>query len=362
MNKNYIYIDGWFLQGPLRGIGKYIQNILINIPIPNENIEYILLVPNHEIDISIFPDHLTIRFVPCKFIFLWYEIKIPKILRQKNSFIFFPAGICGVINLTKSKNVFATIHDISALLSFNLSPFSFNLRQIFGRLYRYFAFYKLIKSSIIIFTVSQTAKIDIRTHLNKKNIKAPNISVVPNAPGIQDFKSKKKNKSFICITGNSPQKNHKIIFKSLEYLDNGSLEEWDLYLIGLDEDKTLLHSSGIRIIIKKYLSSQEITKLLIHSYCLIFPSLYESFGVPLLDAIRTRCYVLASNKGASSEICGKNAIYFNPYSPKDLSKNILKVILKYPNEPIIDKDNLAFKQNWEKTSKDIFKKIENLRK
>ena len=71
MNKNYIYIDGWFLQGPLRGIGKYIQNILINIPIPNENIEYILLVPNHEIDISIFPDHLTIRFVPCKFIFLW---------------------------------------------------------------------------------------------------------------------------------------------------------------------------------------------------------------------------------------------------------------------------------------------------
>ena len=69
MNKNYIYIDGWFLQEPLRGIGKYIQNILIYIPIPNENIEYILLVPNQEIDISIFPDHLTIRFVPCKFIF-----------------------------------------------------------------------------------------------------------------------------------------------------------------------------------------------------------------------------------------------------------------------------------------------------
>ena len=128
MIKNYIYIDGWFLQKPLRGIGKYIQNILIYMPIPNENIEYILLVPNQEIDTSMFPDHLKIRFVPCKLIFSWYEIKIPIILRQKNSFIFFPSGICGVINPINSKKVFSTIHDISALLSFDLSPLSFNLR------------------------------------------------------------------------------------------------------------------------------------------------------------------------------------------------------------------------------------------
>ena len=52
-------------------------------------------------------------------------------------------------------------------------------------------------------------------------------------------------------------------------------------------------------------------------------------------------------------------MYFNPFSPEDLSENILKVILKYPYEPLIDNDNLAFKQTWEKTSKDIFKNIEN---
>lgn len=359
MIKNYIYIDGWFLQEPLRGIGKYIQNILIYIPIPNENIEYILLVPNQEIDISKFPEHLTIKVIPCKLIFLWYEINIPIILRQKNSFIFFPAGICGVINSIKNKKVFATIHDISALLSFDLSPLSFNFRQIIGRLYRYFAFYKLVKQSIIIFTVSQTSKIDIRAYLKSKNIKSPNIFVVPNAPGIQEFKPKKKNKSFLCITGNSPQKNHKIIFKSLQYLEKDTLKGWDLYLVGLDKGRIFHHSSGVRIIIKKYLNSKEIKKLFIQSYCLIFPSLYESFGVPLLDGIKTRCYIIASKQGASSEICGKNAMYFNPFSPEDLSENILKVILKYPYEPLIDNDNLAFKQTWEKTSKDIFKNIEN---
>ena len=148
----------------------------------------------------------------------------------------------------------------------------------------------------------------------------------------------------------------------MEYLENDTLKGWDLYLIGLDEDKTLLHSSGIRIIIKKYLNSKEITKLLIQSYCLIFPSLYESFGVPLLDAIKQDVILLHQNRELVLKSVEKMQCIFNPYSPEDLSENILKVILKYPNEPLIDNDNLAFKQTWEKTSKDILKNIEKFKK
>jgi len=357
MKKKIVYIDGWFLKPPLRGVGKYIQNIITSIPRTQNEIEYVLLIPSADIVIKSLPSFLKINLIPCKFILIWYEFIVPKTLRKDNSYIFFPSGICGITNTIPKKKVFSTIHDISALLPFNLSPMSFKLRQILGRLYRYLSFYILIRKSNIIFTVSETAKRDIKNLLSKKNINVPFIMAVNNASEINISKINKKNKNFICITGDSRQKNYKIIINALDYIDESVLKDWKIFLIGLNENKSIFHPSGAEIKIKKYLNSYEIKKLMMKSYCLIFPSLYESFGIPLVDAMRTGCYIVASNQGATKEICCENALYFNPNSAKDLSINILKVISKYPIQPLINKDNLAFQQTWEKTSKEIFDKI-----
>lgn len=73
-------------------------------------------------------------------------------------------------------------------------------------------------------------------------------------------------------------------------------------------------------------------------FALIYPSLYEGFGIPLLEAMSLGCPVISSNGGALPEIGGKGIPYFDPLSVEDLSSKIentlnstnsLKEIIEY---------------------------------
>jgi glycosyltransferase involved in cell wall biosynthesis len=60
----------------------------------------------------------------------------------------------------------------------------------------------------------------------------------------------------------------------------------------------------------------------------VFPSLYEGFGLPPLEAMRCGTPVIASKSSCIPEICGEaSALYFDPYDPEDISNSIRKVLL-----------------------------------
>ena len=90
---------------------------------------------------------------------------------------------------------------------------------------------------------------------------------------------------------------------------------------------------------------------------LLFPSIYESFGIPLLDALRSKCHIITSKNGASKEVCDDSALFFNPYSPQKLSEKILEIINYYPKKPFIKK-TIFLQQTWKKSSNYIFKTIQ----
>ena len=225
MHNKTIYIDGWFLQPPLRGVGKYIKNLLTHLEIKNNSLKYILLVPRNDLELSYLPENLSIEIINCKYSLFWYEFYIPRLLNKiKDPYIFFPSGICSLIYNPSKKNIFSTIHDVSALMSFKYSPINLQFRSIFGRLYRVFSFYKIINNSIIIFTVSKTSKYGIEKFLPKRKNNYPEIKVVYNASELKSLKSYSKSKSFLCITGENNQKNSNCIINSLDYFDNSSLK------------------------------------------------------------------------------------------------------------------------------------------
>ncbi len=359
MNTKTIYIDGWFLQPPLRGVGKYIKNLLTYLEIKNSSLKYILLVPRNDLELSFLPEHISIEIINCKYSLFWYEFYIPRHLnRIKDPYIFFPSGVCSLIYNPSSKNIFSTIHDVSALMSFKYSPINFQFRSTFGRLYRIFSFYKIINNSITIFTVSKTSKYGIEKFLPKRKNNYPEIKVVYNASEIKSLKSYSKSKSFLCITGENNQKNSNCIINSLDYFDNSSLKGWKIYLIGLKQNKKIQHPSGVKIIYQKYLEFNEILKLYQKAYCLLFPSLFESFGIPLVDAMKAECHIIASNQGSPHEICGDNGLYFNPNSSYQLFKKIDEIISNYPHPPVINTKNVALNQTWLNASKTVFGIIE----
>src|SRR5438445_8792977 len=71
---------------------------------------------------------------------------------------------------------------------------------------------------------------------------------------------------------------------------------------------------------------EDVSKLYADSDLFVFPSLAESFGYPLVEAMAMRLPIVASDIPICREICGEGAVYFNPYDPEDLARKI--VVLK----------------------------------
>jgi glycosyltransferase involved in cell wall biosynthesis len=85
----------------------------------------------------------------------------------------------------------------------------------------------------------------------------------------------------------------------------------------------------------------------------IFPSLYEGFGLPILEAMNCGCPVLCSNAASIPEVSGLAALYFDPLKVDDIASTI-KTFISDP-ELEIEYKNRGFEQaagfKWEKTAK-----------
>ncbi|KQQ95836.1 hypothetical protein ASF62_04980 [Leifsonia sp. Leaf325] len=77
-------------------------------------------------------------------------------------------------------------------------------------------------------------------------------------------------------------------------------------------------------------SEEELTTLLRTAGVLAFPSLYEGFGLPPLEAMASGCPVAASNAGSIPEVVGDAAVLFDPLSPESIADGILRALSDAP--------------------------------
>lgn len=68
--------------------------------------------------------------------------------------------------------------------------------------------------------------------------------------------------------------------------------------------------------------AEELQSLYRHARALVFPSLYEGFGLPPLEAMASGCPVVSSNAASLPEICGDAAVFFDPRDPSDLARAV----------------------------------------
>jgi glycosyltransferase involved in cell wall biosynthesis len=232
------------------------------------------------------------------------------------------------------------------------------------------------KKASLIFTISNSSKDDIIreyevdskrvlvTHLGiKKGLESETKSL--NMKDLQDKFG--INKKYILFVGTlQPRKN---IAKLIEAFSKIKQKDVDLVIVGkkgwLYEE--ILAAPGKfevsdRVRFLDFVSDEDLPSIYRNAECFVLPSLYEGFGLPVLEAMKYGCPVIASNVSSLPEAGGDAALYIDPGDINDVVQKIEKLLTdKKLREEMIEKGyNQIKKFSWEKAAKQTLEALEEL--
>ena len=118
-----------------------------------------------------------------------------------------------------------------------------------------------------------------------------------------------------------PHKNHARLFEAFAILRTHS-PELRLILTGGGLERLGQLPEGVER--WGIVPAAELASLYRRAACLIFPSLYEGFGLPPLEAMASGCPVAASNVSAIPEVCGDAAVLFDPKDPESIANAVIE--------------------------------------
>ncbi len=117
-----------------------------------------------------------------------------------------------------------------------------------------------------------------------------------------------------------------------------------------------------KVLFLDYVSDDDLPNFYKKAELFVLPSLYEGFGLPVLEAMRYGCPVVTSNVSSLPEAGGDAALYFKPEDVDDIKNTIEKVLTdKSLKEKMIEKGRDHYKKfTWEKAAKEVLGAIEEV--
>ncbi|MBR0427029.1 MAG: glycosyltransferase family 4 protein [Clostridia bacterium] len=345
----------------MSGIGTYIQNLMKNdcysIALGNEkDIKSI----NNKVDVINFNSPIYGIKEQLKFPYRKLRELKPDVLHvpHYNIPIFY-----------RGKMV-VTIHDVTHLVLPEFLP------NKFAKYYAKFMMWLAIKKSSKILTVSENTKKDL---IRIFKVKSEKIEVILNGVGEEFVKKDKeivkylydkfnipKDKKILMYVGNL--KPHKNLERLLEaYSKTSNMNETCLLLVGKAfekynglEDKE--NSLGIKknVIHTGIVSKEELVDLYNLADLFIFPSLYEGFGLPILEALCCGTPVISSNTSSMPEVGLKYVKYFNPYNVQEITEQIENGLLENSNDELNVRKKIHSKFDWNTSSSEHKRILERL--
>lgn len=352
----------------ISGVGEYTANLVKNLLELDKKNQYVLFCNSFRSPLVNKQDFSGAEFFKTSYpnklfnlsqkIFSW-----PKIDKAAGTLDFFIFPNLGFFSLSPSCPYIVSTHDLSGFRY----PHFFSFKRQFW--HRAIDYKKIIKNARYVVAVSQSTKDDILNHTNTKEEKVKLIY-----PGIKDIyqplycpieKERQRKrlglpKRFILYLGTiEPRKNlRNLIYaferlkKNKEYCDTHLVLAggygWKYKQILEAARKSKWHS---QIIFTGYIKEED--KRYYYNLCqaFVYPSYFEGFGFPPLEAILSGARVLASANSSLSEIGGPNFVLINPHKVENIAAN-LDLSLKNKKTTIDTKSIMQIQRgyNWRDTA------------
>jgi glycosyltransferase involved in cell wall biosynthesis len=179
--------------------------------------------------------------------------------------------------------------------------------------------------------------------------------------------------SYVLSVGTiQPRKNYSLLIEAFaKYIKREGDEKTDLVIVGkrgwlyeqILQTPKLLGIEG-RVKFLFFVSDMDLRSLYKQAQCFCLPSLYEGFGLPVLEAMAADCPVVVSNSSSLPEIAGKAGIYVDPQDVDSVAKGIEKAIIE--RDSAEGKKRIAFgkeqmkKFTWEKAAEQTLTILEEV--
>jgi glycosyltransferase involved in cell wall biosynthesis len=127
------------------------------------------------------------------------------------------------------------------------------------------------------------------------------------------------------VLGVSSRSSHKNVSRVAQAVGLLPSEGFDVVFAGGDNPRVFSDSAGPssqRVRLTGYVSDGELRALYQHAACFVYPSLYEGFGLPPLEAMTCGCPTIVSRSASLPEICGDAALYCDPADAGDIARRI----------------------------------------
>jgi glycosyltransferase involved in cell wall biosynthesis len=179
-----------------------------------------------------------------------------------------------------------------------------------------------LRGSRLVISISEHVK---QTLVERLGVRPERVRVIPLGLDHDRFRppAARRRLPFLLYPANPwPHKNHRRLFEALAILRRHR-PELRLIVTGSGHEG-LSYPSGVET--RGRVTLAELVELYQTASALVFPSLYEGFGQPPLEAMACGCPVAASRAGALPEVCGDAVRYFDPRSPGDIASAVEDVL------------------------------------
>lgn len=233
--------------------------------------------------------------------------------------------------------------------------------------------YSVKKASRII-TISKSTKDDIIKYYKIPDDKISVVHLGLKTLFMEQAHSDLKNfgitKKFILFVGTlQPRKNISRLIEAFSILPQTLQKEYQLIIVGkkgwLYED--ILNAPkkyGVEkdTLFLDYVKDHDLPQFYRNAEVFVLPSLYEGFGLPVLEAMRYGCPVITSNISSLPEAGGDAALYVNPENTQEIADKISEVLKDNTlRQSMIDKGNIHYKKfTWEKAASEVLAAVEKV--
>jgi len=274
----------------------------------------------------------------------WEQIALPKAAKSFG---------CEILHCTSNTApigckipLVVTLHDIIYMESgyFKILAGSATPYQKFGNMYRKMVVPRVLKMSRKVITVSHFEKNRIAEFFGIKGdnrLTAVYNGVSEHFKPVTDQSELKRVKEkyhlpdnyFFFLGNTDPKKNTKGTLKAFSDFLKQSGADYKLVMLDYDRselekildeigDKTLID----RIVLTGYVINTDLPAIYYQSKVFLYPSLRESFGIPMLEAMACGVPVITSNTSSMPEVAGNAALIIDPFKPEEITAAIIKLV------------------------------------